>query len=84
MNGKPSMTMWINKTKYLEDNMITIFIKEDDLDSLKNNQPVQYWFQQPGLMHPTIQVLLTYEDLIALRELNEIFEEQKRQAPLPF
>jgi len=78
------MTMWINKTKYLEDKMITIFIKEDDLDSLKNNQPVQYWFQQPGVMHSTIQVLLSYDDLIALRELNDIFEEQKRQEPLPF
>ena len=78
------MTMWINKTKYLEDNMITIFIKEDDLDSLKNNQPVQYWFQQPGLIHDTVQVLLTYDELIDLTELNDIFEEQKRQTPLPF
>ena len=84
MNGKPSMTMWINKTKYLEDKMITIYIKEDDLNRLKNNQPVQYWFQQPGLIHDIVQVLLTYDELIDLTELNDIFEEQKRQTPLPF
>jgi len=64
--------------------MITIFIMADDLDDLKNNKPVQYWFQQPGLIHDIVQVLLTYDELIDLTELNDIFEEQKRQTPLPF
>ena len=84
MSGKLFMTMWINKTKDLEDKMITIFIMADDLDDLKNNKPVQYWFQQPGLIHDIVQVLLTYDELIDLTELNDIFEEQKRQTPLPF
>jgi hypothetical protein len=64
--------------------MITIYIKESDLDRLKNNQPVEFLFQNPGLINEFVQVLVTYDELIELKELNAIFEEQKRQSPLPF
>ena len=63
--------------------MITIFIEEHNLDALLNDQPVAFWFQKPNYTN-TIQVLLSYKELIELRKLNAIFEEQKKQQPLPF
>ena len=62
--------------------MITIYILEEDLHKLHNDQPVQYWYQKPTFH--TITVLLTYKELIELKTLNAIFEEQKKQTPLPF
>ena len=63
--------------------MITIFIEEHNLDALMNNQPVAFWFQKPSYTL-TIQVLVSYKQLVELQKLNAVFEEQKKQQPLPF